>query len=293
MDVNWLMDFVCLCRTLNFSRAAEERNITQSAFSRRIQSLESWVGVALVDRGHYPIQLTPAGRQFYVTARESLGLLIDSRQSIRTAERGKPLQRFAALHTISVNYLQQRVSEFEKTMPTLRTRVISDTTAACCQLLSDGGCDFLLCYRHQHNQPTLDETRFVSKDVAIETLIPVAQREAIERHGWSLDSLTDESIPYLSYDPESFLGRIVDRIIGERKSLLDTRYMDALAEALKRRAQAGSGMAWLPEFAIADELARGDLVQIGGSCWVATLTISLVCSLERLDAAGRDLWDAF
>ena len=72
MDINWLIDFVCLGRTLNFSRAAEERNITQSAFSRRIRSLESWVGTALVDRSSYPVQLTPAGKQFLSTAQVTM-----------------------------------------------------------------------------------------------------------------------------------------------------------------------------------------------------------------------------
>ena len=56
MDINWLIDFVCLGRTLNFSRAAEERNVTQSAFSRRIKSLESWVGHV----AHRPVELSGA-----------------------------------------------------------------------------------------------------------------------------------------------------------------------------------------------------------------------------------------
>ena len=41
-------------------------------------------------------------------------------------------------------------------------------------------------------------------------------------------------------------------------------YMDALAEALKRQALAGSGVAWLPAFSIAEELADGRLVRMGG-----------------------------
>ncbi|MGB7318893.1 MAG: LysR family transcriptional regulator, partial [Planktotalea sp.] len=64
MDLNWLGDFECLARTLNFTRAATERNITQSAFSRRIKALESWVGAPLINRAHYPVQLTDAGAQF-------------------------------------------------------------------------------------------------------------------------------------------------------------------------------------------------------------------------------------
>ena len=294
MDINWLMDFVCLGRTLNFSRAAEERNVTQSAFSRRIKSLESWVGASLIDRSTYPVRLTPAGRQFLSTAQVTLAQLTDARQAIRSAEHTKlPLQRIAALHAISVNYLQPRLAEFAKVMPSLRTRVVSDTMAACCQLLTDGGCEFLLYYRHQHVQPILDETRFARKDICTEDLIPVAQQVAAVRDGWTLGGPGRKPVPYLSYDPDTFLGSVVDRTIGNRKTALDIRYMDALAEALKRQVLAGSGVAWLPAFSIREELVDGRLVRLGGPSWTARLTISLFCSPERLDDIGRALWEAF
>jgi DNA-binding transcriptional LysR family regulator len=294
LDINWLMDFVCLGRTLNFSRAAEERNVTQPAFSRRIKSLEAWVGAPLVDRSTYPVQLTAAGRQFLDTAKLALAQLSDTRQAIRAAEQGRlPLLRFAALHAISVNFLQSRLAELERTTPELRTRVTSDTMAACCQLLTDGGCDFLLYYRHQHFEPILDETRFVRKDVCTEELVPVAHYAAAARHGWSLGGRSRIPVPYLAYDSETFLGTVVDRTIGERKTALEIRYLDALAEALKRRTLAGSGVAWLPAFSIADELADGTLVRLGGRTWTAKLTISLLCSRERLDALGRRIWEAF
>jgi DNA-binding transcriptional LysR family regulator len=294
MDINWLIDFVCLGRTLNFSRAAEERNVTQSAFSRRIKSLESWVGASLIDRSSYPVQLTPAGRQFLSTAQVTLAQLTDAQQAIRAAAQSKlPQQRIAALHAISVNYLQPRLSEFAKRIPELRVRVISDSMAACCQLLSDGGCEFLLYYRHQHVEPILDETRFARKDICNEDLIPVAQQDAALRHGWTLGGPSQRPVPYLSYDPDTFLGSVVDRTIGARETMLDVRYMDALAEALKRQALAGSGVAWLPAFSIAEEMADGRLVRMGGPSWTARLTISLFCSPERLDPVGQTLWKAF
>jgi DNA-binding transcriptional LysR family regulator len=294
MDINWLMDFVCLGRTLNFSRAAEERNVTQSAFSRRIKSLETWVGAPLVDRTTYPVRLTPAGRQFLATAQATLATLEDSRQAIRATERGKlPLQRFAALHAISVNFLQPRLAAFERTIPDMRARVISDTMAACCQLLLDGGCDFLLYYRHQHVEPVLDEARFVRKDLCTEALIPVARQDMAARHGWTLGGRSKIKVPYLSYDPDTFLGNVVDRTVGKRQTALDIRYMDALAEALKRRTLSGGGVAWLPQLAIRDELADGTLVRMGGPTWVATLTISLIASPDRLDDTGRLVWETF
>ena len=53
-----------------------------------------------------------------------------------------------------------------------------------------------------------------------------------------------------------------------------------------------SGVAWLPELAIAGELSRGELVLVGGDEWQTTLTISLFCSLDRLDRTGRAVWEA-
>ena len=292
MDINWLTDFVCLAKTLNFSRAAEERNVTQPAFSRRIRSLETWVGVSLLDRSTYPIQLTAAGRQFLATAQYTLAQLTEARQTIRATERGKlPLQRIAALHAISVNYLQPRLAELAPKIPNLRTRVISDTMSACCQLLVEGACDFLLYYRHQHVEPILDEASFERKDLFREDLIPVAHQQSAAREGWTLGGRSRIPVPYLSYDPDTFLGTVVDRIIGDRDTALDIRYMDALAEAIKRRTLLGGGVAWLPELSISEELANGTLVRMGGPTWTGRLTVSIFCSPERLDETGIALWN--
>jgi len=72
MELKWLEDFVSLARTGSFSRSAEERHVTQSAFSRRIQALETWLVVSLIDRSAYPTTLTAAGRAFRETAEEAV-----------------------------------------------------------------------------------------------------------------------------------------------------------------------------------------------------------------------------
>ena len=69
METKWLEDFVSLAETRSFSRSAQLRHVTQPAFSRRIQSLEAWAGIDLVDRSSYPTRLTPAGEEVYQTCR--------------------------------------------------------------------------------------------------------------------------------------------------------------------------------------------------------------------------------
>ena len=80
MDTKWLEDFVSLAETRSFSRSAQLRHVTQSAFSRRIQSLEAWAGADLINRSSYPTTLTPAGEVLHAKALE----LLQSLQSIKS-----------------------------------------------------------------------------------------------------------------------------------------------------------------------------------------------------------------
>ena len=62
VETKWLEDFVSLAETRSFSRSAQLRHVTQPAFSRRIQALEAWAGIDLVDRSSYPTPLTSPGK---------------------------------------------------------------------------------------------------------------------------------------------------------------------------------------------------------------------------------------
>lgn len=88
MEIKWIQDFLSLAEHSSFSRSAQERSITQSALSRRIRSLEAWLGVELVDRSTYPVRLTPAGKLFYEQARQFLQLLLDTREQLQQAAQG-------------------------------------------------------------------------------------------------------------------------------------------------------------------------------------------------------------
>ena len=72
MNLIWLEDFLALAATGNFSRAADERHMTQPAFSRRVRALEEWLGVVLIDRTTHPAALTEAGEWFRSVAQDML-----------------------------------------------------------------------------------------------------------------------------------------------------------------------------------------------------------------------------
>lgn len=65
MELRQLRYFKAVAELLNFSRAAEQLHIAQSAVSRQIQSLEHSLGTKLLDRDHSSVVLTDAGKAFY------------------------------------------------------------------------------------------------------------------------------------------------------------------------------------------------------------------------------------
>ncbi|MBB3178059.1 LysR family transcriptional regulator [Variovorax sp. Sphag1AA] len=76
MNLRRLSHVVTLADELHFGRAAERVNLSQPAFSRSIQSVESDVGARLFDRDATEVRLTPAGEFFIPRAR---ALLLDAR----------------------------------------------------------------------------------------------------------------------------------------------------------------------------------------------------------------------
>lgn len=291
LDTNWLRDFESLARTLSFTRAAKERNITQSAFSRRIKTLESWVGLPLINRATYPIQLTDAGRQFLPVARSAVSQLSEARQTIRDSHQDDSrFVRISSLHTISVNFLAPRIERLQKEIPELRTHVVSDSLSTCCELLVEGAVDLMLCYDHHVISPNIDETAFVRKDLLTDRLIPVASTKAAHLNDWDLDCTSGPPIPYLAYERTSFLGMVVEHTIDSKPLYTETIYVDALVETIKRRMLMGSGFAWMPETAVATELADGQVMRIGAEQWCADLTIYALSAPAALDQTAQDLW---
>jgi len=68
MDVQQLKNFLILCDTLNYRKAAEQISIVQPALSRQIQLLESEIGALLFNRSKRTVTLTEAGNFFRAEA---------------------------------------------------------------------------------------------------------------------------------------------------------------------------------------------------------------------------------
>jgi DNA-binding transcriptional LysR family regulator len=88
MDLRKLRHAVALARHLNFTKAADALNLTQSALSRSIQSLEEECQLRLFDRNRNVVAITATGREFIRHAQLLLGKEAELLDMISHAARG-------------------------------------------------------------------------------------------------------------------------------------------------------------------------------------------------------------
>ena len=293
MELEWLEDFLVLARTGNFSRAAQERNVTQSAFSRRIQALEAWLGVALVDRSSYPTTLTEAGEVFRESADETSRSLTQLRDELRRHERGDANTiRFSAQHTLCLWFFPAFLHQLNRYSGPLVTRLMADNLHNCVQLLVEGNCDFLLCFHYPGTPPLLDPMRYPSLTLGKDSLIPVVAPDDRRRPRYQLPGRKSTPIPHLAYSAEVFLGKAVMHMLRQRKGkchLIKT-HENAMAEALKSLTKEGHGLAWLPRSSITSELRSKRLLRSGDKRWDVPLEVRIYRSEETTHPKVDSLW---
>jgi len=287
MDLKHLEDFVSLCDTGSFSRSAAARNVTQSAFSRRIQALETWLGAALIDRSTYPTSLTQEGRLFRETADEVLTLLHDARaDTLARRQVSRRTISFAALHTLALSVFPDWLRAIEAATGRLKTEVLADNFHNCVQSLVEGKSDFLMTFHHDAIPLSIDPERFPFVVLGEDRLLAVS----LCRDGRAVFAL-DDAAPLLAYGANSFLGRMSVHAARAARVQPTTSHVNdnAIAESLKAMALAGHGIAWLPESLIRRELASGELCDLGAD---VAIQIRIYRSAERTRAAVNRVWEA-
>lgn len=292
MDIKWVEDFLSLAQTRNFSRSAEERNVTQSALSRRIRSLEAWIGADLVDRSTYPLTLTPAGKVFSGSATEAVRLLHDARAMLRVQNADDNMLRISAGHSLSLNFFPMWLNGIQSRHGGIRTRILPANVHDSVLSLVEGNCDLLLCYYHADLPIELDPARYRCVSLGSEMVMPVSVPHRSGHAAFTLPGSRTAPSPRLGYTATSFFGRVVERIVSraDKGSHFVNIYESDMAELLKHMALAGHGLAWLPESCIVRELAEGRLVRAGGDQWSMTLEIRLYRSVDNRKPILDELW---
>ena len=130
IDALGLEAFLAIAEQGRFHKAARQLHITQTALSRRMQNLESFLGVKLVERTTRSVALTPIGQNFLPQARRLLADLGMALVEIR--ETGKSLRgdvTIACVPTVGVHYLPHIVQQYAALFPDNRIKILDHASS--------------------------------------------------------------------------------------------------------------------------------------------------------------------
>jgi LysR family transcriptional regulator, hypochlorite-specific transcription factor HypT len=328
MNLSWIDDFMALAASGNFSRTAEERHMTQPAFSRRIRALEEWLGAELFDRSSQPARVTEVG-EWFRTAAQDLQARVAAvpGQARAVAEARSTTLRFAATHALSFTFMPRWLNGLQTPAPMGQLQLMSDTQQTCETLLVHNRVHFMLAHAHPGVHGPLDDAEFPSVQVGADRLIPVSAPDAdgrplhhLEVAGKGADQYAhkgahkgadksadksadkgadkgagqDAALQWLGYSAESGLGRILRQLKGPALDRLQgQQVMTAhLASVLRTMALEQRGMAWLPQLLVGDDLAQGKLVTAGPQDWCIELQIRLYRRRGPAGQAAEAFWNA-
>lgn len=291
MDLDWLKDFLALAESRTFSRAAEARNVTQPAFSRRIRALEDWIGAPLFVRGAQGAGLTPAGTQFRPAARDLVSDLERARRAARATDaRATATLSIAATHALSFTFFPTWIRALMPASGFGTLNLVSDSMEACEQIMLAGEVHFLLCHCHAEAPIRFEAERCQSIRVGEDVLVPLCAPRADGRGTWSLPGAPEAPVPHLAYSQASGLGRILAACTRREPTHAATRFTSHLAATLTTMAREGHGVAWLPRTLASDDLARGRLVRAGPEPFDVPIEIRLFRSATSRNPLADELW---
>ncbi len=270
MELRWLQDFLVLGETGNFTRAAHERHLSQAAFSRHIQQLESWLGVKLVDRGAFPTRLTAEGVQFRERAGEILRRAMQARSEANGA--GQPTRvRIGIPNLLAATRLPswwKAWSGSDSSSCALELGNVHDIATS----FVAGAVDLLICFHSAQHPIQLDAKRFERVVIARDRLRPVVHRDLMDEIGWP--GSVERPVPLLMHTPNVYFGQLVTMVIDAAPARLHGTCVAEceMTEVLRAMALAGHGVTWLTESSLTSSACRW-LVPLGGDDWTADLSV--------------------
>ena len=130
IDTLGMQAFIAIADHGGFQKAADALHITQTALSRRLQNLESFLGVALVERTTRSVGLTPTGRDFLPQGRRLLAELATALVEIREtgkAQRGDV--SIACVPSAGVQFLPHVIEQYSAQYPHNRIKILDHASS--------------------------------------------------------------------------------------------------------------------------------------------------------------------
>src|SRR3954469_13569559 len=139
MELHQVRYFLALASTLNFTRAAEQCNVTQPALTKGVQKLEQELGGELIYRERQLTQLTDLGKEVLPMLEHTLTSAAAVRRRAQEFQRKEvaPL-KIGLAPSISASLVLDLIAEIAKSIPRLQVELREGTAEKLVDLLLEG-----------------------------------------------------------------------------------------------------------------------------------------------------------
>lgn len=172
MNTRDLEAFLAVVDRGSILAAAAQLHLTQPGITRRIQSLESALGVQLLDRQSKPLKPTSAGRDAYQLGRRVLASLEDLRAGVSAEQEVSGEFRFGITPFLADMALVEPVCSVRKAFPRLHMRVSSRWSSELLRDLEANRIDAALVYLPGGNEPPAGFEREQLGRIEVKVIVP-------------------------------------------------------------------------------------------------------------------------
>lgn len=245
-----LQCFEAAARHLSFTRAAEELHLTQSAVSKQVAQLEEMLRHHLFLRIRRRLQLTPAGSLYLAEVNKILTQVDMSSRYVLTYGEQTEVLKVATQPSFGVRWLIPHLKGFGKRYPNIHLDIRNEMEPFA---LLQGSADAVFFY----GQGTWPGATCV--ELFGEEVVPVCAPELLQGRELKDASAVAQLVLLQSTSrPEAWHEWFLEQGLHTDNSYHGPRF-DTFYMALSA-AQAGCGVALVPRYLVARELAEGSLV---------------------------------
>ncbi|PID64376.1 MAG: LysR family transcriptional regulator [Gammaproteobacteria bacterium] len=251
MDIGQLQAFVTVAELQSFSKAAQHLHLTQSAVSKRIAALESFVDIALFERFGQRIQLTEAGQVLLLDARAILDKVQDmQRHSESSKKHISGTLRIATSHHIGLYRLPPLLQAFAQRYPAVRLDMHFTDSEKAYEDIGRGRFDLAIATLPQTAEPNIIATPLWQDQL----VIMFAQDHAINAVKQPDAAILAEH-PAILPDQDTFTRRIIDEVFADSGIRYRLAFTTNYLETIKVMVEAGLGWSVLPKIMLNPALA--------------------------------------
>jgi DNA-binding transcriptional LysR family regulator len=257
MQIEALKVFCDLAESGSFTKAAQINEVTQSAVSQQMSSLERLFNSLLIERSKKKFRLTREGEVLYDYSKQILGMyqaLHSKLQEIKNIISGTI--RVATIYSIGLHDLPPYLKRFLKAFPTVNVHVEYRRANQVYEDVISNVVDIgLVAYPNRDPKLEVYPLRKEPLVLICHPHHPMAKSRKV-----SLKSLVGQK--FIGFEPDIPTRRALDRMLRDSGvSVQHVMEFDNI-ETVKRAVEIDAGVAIVPQGTVVQEVAKQTLVQL-------------------------------